>query len=154
MRKLLKNEDIRGLVIATGVASLGTGIYLYYIKNFVNPKVQDYNEAYFQALEIRMKEDRIAHVERVKEEREYILKKVAQRYEVASSLESIVGKELPVANAISETLTKNPLFGKWRPVGVNESELPWITYNPYNAPLFFDPKEGKGVLQEIAISTD
>jgi len=141
-------------VAAVGSGIAGTALYVFYIRNFFNPSVQAYNDAYFKALEIRMKEDRIKHVERVQQEQEYMLQKIGARYELVENLDFIVGKEAPVAEAAALKVTMNPLFSKWRPVGVNEKELPWITYNPYNAPLFFDPSEGKGTLQEISILAD
>ena len=136
------------------IAITGSLSWAYYLKNVKNPKIKAYNDAYYEALQIRLKEDRIAHVERIKEESDYMMTKLGKRYSLTESLDTLVGQEVPKVEEITQNLRESELFQKFRPVGVNESDLPWITHNTFNAPLFFDPSEGRGNLQEISLLTD
>eukprot|EP01091_Cochliopodium_minus_P000905 TRINITY_DN10806_c1_g1_i1.p1 TRINITY_DN10806_c1_g1~~TRINITY_DN10806_c1_g1_i1.p1 ORF type:complete len:170 (+),score=53.32 TRINITY_DN10806_c1_g1_i1:51-560(+) len=136
------------------VSIAGSIAWAWYLKNVKNPKIKEYNDAYYEALQIRLKEDRINHVERVKKESDYMLDKLSKRFTLTDSLDSLVGQEIPKVEEITNNIRESELFQKFRPVGVNQSDLPWITHNTYNAPLFFDPQEGRSRLQEVALITE
>ena len=136
------------------ISIAGSLSWAWYLKNVKNPRIKEYNEAYYDALQIRIKEDRIRHVERVKQEQEYMMGKIGKRYTLSESLDTLVGQEIPKAQELTQRVQEDELFQKYRPVGVNESDLPWITHNTFNAPLFFDPKEGRGRLQEITLTNN